>query len=301
MCLRAGPQRPRGRCGAGSQRQLSQLRAQSRAATAPAHLPRNPERQPCEHSAKRREEEGDLHRSCAFELVRADQIGVGHPAEQNGAVAGYKSKTEAQNETQRSPLWHTLSARQDSSQPSKPPARVWRWRSAQAPPKDGADRASIKNRARDRKVRARRREECEVSGGLYTAQSTPLAVMPVTLRRVGIGRYAASAFAFAGPPRQSGARWRSGLQLVSAKLLRSLAGEVAEWFKAPVLKTGVGASLPWVRIPPSPPLLLGRTFSAPPRAHTEAQQPRAFALRPQDCDHRTRARNPFSAPVFLQA
>jgi hypothetical protein len=31
-------------------------------------------------------------------------------------------------------------------------------------------------------------------------------------------------------------------------------GEVAEWFKAPVLKTGVGASLPWVRIPPSPPV-----------------------------------------------
>jgi hypothetical protein len=30
-------------------------------------------------------------------------------------------------------------------------------------------------------------------------------------------------------------------------------GEVAEWFKAEVLKTSVGASLPWVRIPPSPP------------------------------------------------
>src|SRR5215470_2550683 len=30
-------------------------------------------------------------------------------------------------------------------------------------------------------------------------------------------------------------------------------GEVVEWFKAPVLKTGVGASPPWVRIPPSPP------------------------------------------------
>jgi hypothetical protein len=28
---------------------------------------------------------------------------------------------------------------------------------------------------------------------------------------------------------------------------------VAEWFKAPVLKTGVGASPPWVRIPPPPP------------------------------------------------
>ena len=30
-------------------------------------------------------------------------------------------------------------------------------------------------------------------------------------------------------------------------------GEVAEWFNAPVLKTGVGESLPWVQIPPSPP------------------------------------------------
>ena len=30
-------------------------------------------------------------------------------------------------------------------------------------------------------------------------------------------------------------------------------GGVAEWFKAPVLKTGVGASPPWVRIPPPPP------------------------------------------------
>ena len=31
-------------------------------------------------------------------------------------------------------------------------------------------------------------------------------------------------------------------------------GRVAERFKAPVLKTGVGASPPWVRIPPLPPL-----------------------------------------------
>ena len=30
-------------------------------------------------------------------------------------------------------------------------------------------------------------------------------------------------------------------------------GEVAEWFMALVLKTSVGESLPWVRIPPSPP------------------------------------------------
>jgi hypothetical protein len=31
-------------------------------------------------------------------------------------------------------------------------------------------------------------------------------------------------------------------------------GRVVEWFKAPVLKTGVGASSPWVRIPPLPPV-----------------------------------------------
>jgi len=30
-------------------------------------------------------------------------------------------------------------------------------------------------------------------------------------------------------------------------------GRVAEWFKAAVLKTAVGASPPWVRIPPLPP------------------------------------------------
>ena len=32
-------------------------------------------------------------------------------------------------------------------------------------------------------------------------------------------------------------------------------GEMAEWFKAAVLKTAVGVSLPWVRIPLSPPSL----------------------------------------------
>ena len=33
-------------------------------------------------------------------------------------------------------------------------------------------------------------------------------------------------------------------------------GGVAEWLNAPVLKTDVGESLPWVRIPPPPPLRL---------------------------------------------
>jgi hypothetical protein len=35
-------------------------------------------------------------------------------------------------------------------------------------------------------------------------------------------------------------------------------GRVAEWFKAPVLKTGVPARAPWVRIPPLPPKMLVR-------------------------------------------
>ncbi len=33
---------------------------------------------------------------------------------------------------------------------------------------------------------------------------------------------------------------------------RVRAGGVPEWLKGPVSKTGVGASLPWVRIPPPP-------------------------------------------------
>ena len=34
------------------------------------------------------------------------------------------------------------------------------------------------------------------------------------------------------------------------------AGWVAEWFKALVLKTSVGGTPPWVRIPPLPPLII---------------------------------------------
>ena len=51
-------------------------------------------------------------------------------------------------------------------------------------------------------------------------------------------------------------------------------GRVAEWFKAPVLKTGVPARVPWVRIPPLPPAPL-KSFinfelfaSAPTHTHT---------------------------------
>ena len=34
---------------------------------------------------------------------------------------------------------------------------------------------------------------------------------------------------------------------------QTFSGGVAEWLNAPVLKTDVGESLPWVRIPPPPP------------------------------------------------
>ena len=39
------------------------------------------------------------------------------------------------------------------------------------------------------------------------------------------------------------------------RVLRTV-GRVAEWFKAAVLKTAVGESPPWVRIPPLPPMNL---------------------------------------------
>src|ERR1700750_2441481 len=48
------------------------------------------------------------------------------------------------------------------------------------------------------------------------------------------------------------ATWR--LQSVTPSLMRFAIGRVAEWFKAPVLKTGVPARVPWVRIPPLPPV-----------------------------------------------
>ena len=50
----------------------------------------------------------------------------------------------------------------------------------------------------------------------------------------------------------SGVRFQRSLRQARGAC-RSIDGEMAEWFKAAVLKTAVGASLPWVRIPLSPP------------------------------------------------
>src|ERR1700719_264571 len=49
---------------------------------------------------------------------------------------------------------------------------------------------------------------------------------------------------------QSGWTLRSG----SAKLLIPLNGEMSEWFKEHAWKACVGETLPWVRIPLSPPV-----------------------------------------------
>jgi hypothetical protein len=54
------------------------------------------------------------------------------------------------------------------------------------------------------------------------------------------------------------ARGRRQLQAASScgsQVVGLACGEVAEWFKAAVLKTAVGSRSPWVRIPPSPPIL----------------------------------------------
>src|SRR6185312_755583 len=47
-----------------------------------------------------------------------------------------------------------------------------------------------------------------------------------------------------------------GLQWAARSPIQGV-GWVAEWFKAPVLKTGVPARVPWVRIPPLPPVANG--------------------------------------------
>ena len=55
-------------------------------------------------------------------------------------------------------------------------------------------------------------------------------------------------------------------------------GRVAEWFKAPVLKTGRGATLSWVRIPPLPPAVLTKLRRKPPLAHRLAHDFRLLGV-----------------------
>ena len=74
------------------------------------------------------------------------------------------------------------------------------------------------------------------------------------LRRTALRRAVASswlAFVLQADPETCPTR-RSACQHSVGPAWRN-SGRVAEWFKAAVLKTAVGASPPWVRIPPLPP------------------------------------------------
>jgi hypothetical protein len=68
--------------------------------------------------------------------------------------------------------------------------------------------------------------------------------------------------------RTDGVGWQSGSKRAlspqaSSRFAkqRQWFGRVAEWFKAPVLKTGVPARVPWVRIPPLPPVSCSPLFA----------------------------------------
>src|SRR6516225_7580439 len=54
---------------------------------------------------------------------------------------------------------------------------------------------------------------------------------------------------------QLGGSFRSVAMFPKTNHLILLQGWVAEWLKAPVLKTGRRASVSWVQIPPHPPIL----------------------------------------------
>ena len=79
-------------------------------------------------------------------------------------------------------------------------------------------------------------------------------------------------------------------------------GRVAEWFKAAVLKTAVGASPPWVRIPPLPPIQ-NRTANAGRSrfyARGGGERSEQIALRSHDADFAVRDLDPLGqrAKVF---
>ena len=60
--------------------------------------------------------------------------------------------------------------------------------------------------------------------------------------------------------------WKVRLEADGGGAYRGPSGGMVEWFKAPVLKTGVGASSPWVRIPLPPPYFRSRVYERSPGA-----------------------------------
>lgn len=74
---------------------------------------------------------------------------------------------------------------------------------------------------------------------------------------------------------RSNGEFRSSICSISC--CKQTAGRVAEWLKAPDSKSGVGATLPWVRIPPLPPLWVA--CGATLRAQSSTVLPRIAARR----------------------
>ena len=60
-------------------------------------------------------------------------------------------------------------------------------------------------------------------------------------------------------------------------------GRVAEWFKAAVLKTAEGATLPWVRIPPAPPFPSNEASRSARCGRRKRIVPKALQVRPLHC------------------
>ena len=95
------------------------------------------------------------------------------------------------------------------------------------------------------------------------------------------------------------------LQSAAPSLKRDAAGRVAEWFKAPVLKTGVPARVPWVRIPPLPPvpcspLLAAVTGSAEDLGYSGRPRNRRPMLKLKAWERRDKARLVYSTETTAE-
>jgi hypothetical protein len=75
-------------------------------------------------------------------------------------------------------------------------------------------------------------------------------------------------------------------------------GWVAEWFKALVLKTSVRESVPWVRIPPHPPLALAKAFSRSGCGRIFPLFSRVMRVRLLTGPRAVRPRSGLSGPIF---
>src|SRR3546814_10304638 len=101
---------------------------------------------------------------------------------------------------------------------------------------------------------------CRQKGGgdpEKTSGSETYSVHHVPTHRACVAQMRAAWLGRGGTRRVIRAVGRAGKVSLAAGRSRVMAagrGQVAEWFKAAVLKTAVAATLPWVRIPPCPPI-----------------------------------------------